>query len=171
MESWGRFGGHSEVGHGGAGRPPLPFSLHHTMHASAALHLCPNVKHRNTGCTIKSAPVRAHCEQWVDRERYQERHWHRKVFPHWRKTFYFSHRDSLWVWWIILSFCLNAVNYYPIICFSVDFQDLHVLVLMLNRKGEMGQHMGDAYIRDRTLTMLVLFYRIDPTRKATHTGT
>lgn len=48
--------------------------------------------------------------------------------------------------------CLNTVNYYPImICFSVDFQDFHVLVLLLNWKEETGQHAGVGYIRDRTL--------------------
>lgn len=130
------------------------------MYAYADLRFSPNKKHRNTGCIIKCAPLRADCQQCADRGGwgggYQERHWHRKDFPHWRKAFYFSHSDSLWMWRIILSTqrtgCLNAVNYYPImICFSVDSQDFFYLVLLLNWKEETGQHTRVGYIRDRTL--------------------
>lgn len=51
--------------------------------------------------------------------------------------------------------CQNTVNYYPImIRFSVDFQDFHVLVLLLDWKEETGRHIkhtGAGYIRDRAL--------------------
>lgn len=101
-------------------------------------------------------PLRAHCQQCANREGDRERHWHRKDFPHWRKAFYFSRSVSLRMRWIILSTqcagCQNTVNYYPImICFSVDFQDFHVLVLLLDWNGETGQHIGVGYIRDRAL--------------------
>ncbi len=54
--------------------------------------------------------------------------------------------------------CQNTVNYYPIvICFSVDFQDFYVLVLLLNWKEETGQHAGVGYIRDRALCCYCCF--------------
>lgn len=118
----------------------ITLCMHMQLHASVSIR-----KHRNTGGIIKCAPLGAHCQQCANSEGAQERLWHRKDFPHWRKAFYFSHSDSLWMRGIILSTqgtgCQNTVNYYPIIiCFPVDFQDFHVLVLLLNWKEERPTH-------------------------------
>lgn len=60
----GGFGGYLEVGHVGASRPPPP-KLSNNI--SLCMH-SPSKKHRNTGCIIKSVPLRAYCQQCVNRE-------------------------------------------------------------------------------------------------------
>lgn len=129
------------------------------------------------GCIIKCAPLRARCQHCANRGgRPGERHWHRKDFPHWRKAFYVSHSDSLWMRWIILStqcaalpkHCELLSNYDFIFFFLVDFQDFPVSVLLFDWKEE--ARSGWLYKR-WSFTPLLLFYLIDPTRKATHAGT
>lgn len=100
-DKWEAHGRHLEVGHSGASRLP---HCHYPIKVLINIILCMHMElynsvpiRNNTGCIIKCAPLRAHCQQCANREGNHKRHWHRKDFPHWRKAFYFSHSSSPWM--------------------------------------------------------------------------